>query len=387
MYTRREFLASSASAGVGLASAAEPSFAWPRTAAQGTAPAPYFGYVSVRRDNRVSIFTMDPASGKVMWQQQVPVEGGPDPMAFDPRGRFLYVACRDRQRLSSYRIDPATGGLSLIGMVPLQGEPIQIVTDRTGRYLLSVFFYQSTIGVHAINDEGQIAFPPIEWRYTAYGCHGIEVDPSNRYVFVPHVARSGGPNAVAQFRFDERSGRLTPNTPAFLSLKDNEGPRHLLVHPTLNVAYSADEQGCSATAYRLDQSTGTLTKLQSISTVPSDYVVKSQVTCSELLIHPNGKLLFVVTRGHNSIASFAIDQTTGRLSDADRVPTEPDVRPLCLDPSGRFMTAAGSGGITGRLVTYDVNAATGKMTRLEAYDAGNGPMWILMMRGAGSARG
>jgi 6-phosphogluconolactonase len=180
---------------------------------------------------------------------------------------------------------------------------------------------------------------------------------------------------------------LTPNTPAFLSLNDNEGPRHLLVHPTLNRAYSADEQGCSATAYRLDHSTGTLTKLQSISTVPRDYTVKGQVTCSELLIHPNGRLLFVVTREHNSIASFAIDQTTGMLSDADRVPTEPDVRPLCLDPSGRFMTAAGSEGTAGRLVTYEVDAASGKMTSLEAYDAGNGPMWILMMRGPGSARG
>ncbi|HEY7447275.1 MAG TPA: beta-propeller fold lactonase family protein [Vicinamibacterales bacterium] len=390
MYTRREFLASSASAGLGLASAAAtPSFASARTAAQGTAPAParYIGYVSVRRDNRISIFTMDTGSGKVAWQEQVRAEGGPDPMVFDPRGRFLYVACRDRQQLSSYRIDPATGGLSLVGTVPLQGEPIQIVTDRTGRYLLSVFFYQSTIGVHAINDGGQIAFPPIEWRYTAYGCHGIEIDPSNRYVFVPHVARSGGPNAVAQFHFDERSGRLTPNTPAFLSLNDNEGPRHLLVHPTLNRAYSADEQGCSATVYRLDHSTGTLTKLQSISTVPRDYTVKGQVTCSELLIHPNGRLLFVVTREHNSIASFAIDQTTGMLSDADRVPTEPGVRPLCLDPSGRFMTAAGSEGTAGRLVTYEVDAATGKMTPLDAYDAGNGPMWILMMRGLGSARG
>jgi 6-phosphogluconolactonase len=388
MYTRREFLASSASAGVGLASAAAtPSFAWATTAAQGTALAPYIGYVSVRRDNRISIFTMDPGSGKVAWQQQVRVEGGPDPMVFDPRGRFLYVACRDRQQLSSYRIDPATGGLSLVGTVPLQGEPIQIVTDRTGRYLLSVFFYQSTIGVHAINDAGEIAFPPIEWRYTAYGCHGIEIDPSNLYVFVPHVARSGGPNAVAQFRFDERSGRLTPNTPAFLSLKDNEGPRHLLVHPTLNVAYSADEQGCSATAYRLDSSTGTLTKLQSVSTVPSDYTVKSQVTCSELLIHPNGRLLFVVTREHDSIASFAIDQTTGRLSDADRVPTEPNVRALCLDPSGRFMAAAGSGGTAGRLVTYEVSTATGKMTPLETYDAGNGPMWILMTKASRSARG
>jgi 6-phosphogluconolactonase len=384
MSTRREFLASGALAGVGLASAvAAPSFAWARAAAQGTAPGKYIGYVSVRRDNRVSIFTMDATSGRVAWQEQVRVEGGPDPMALDPRGRFLYVACRDRQQLSSYRTDPVTGGLSLIGTVPLQGEPIQIVTDRTGRYLLSVFFYQSTIGVHAINDEGQIGFPPVEWRHTAYGCHGIEIDPSNRYVFVPHVARSGGPNAVGQFRFDERSGRLTPNAPAFLSLKDNEGPRHLLVHPSLNVAYSADEQGCSATAYRLDPSTGTLTKLHSISTVPGDYAVKSEVTCSELLIHPNGRLLFVVTREHNSIASFAIDQATGRLTAADRVATEPDARPLCLDPSGRFMAAAGSNAAAGRLVTYEVDASNGKMTPLEAYDAGNGPMWILMTRGPG----
>ena len=324
MYTRRTFLVTGAAASLGVAS----------VAAQTAAPAPHIGYVSVRRDNRISIFTMDPATGKVAWRQQVPVEGGPDPLAFDPQRRFLYVACRDRQQLSSYRIDPATGGLSLVGTVPLQGEPIQIVTDRTGRYLLSVFFYQSTIGVHAVNDQGVIAATPIEWRVTAYGCHGIEVDPSNRYVFVPHVARSGGPNAVAQFRFDEKTGRLTWNAPAFLSLTDNEGPRHLLVHPTLNVAYSADEQGASATAYRLDPSTGLLAKLHSISTVPGDYKVKGIATCSEVLIHPNGKLLFVVTREHDSIASFTIDQTTGRLTAADRVATEPGVRPLCLDPRG-----------------------------------------------------
>ena len=370
MYTRRDFLVTTAAASLLRA----------RAAAQTPHQTPYVGYVSVRRDNRIAIFTMDPATGKVAWREQVPVEGGPDPLAFDPRHRFLYVACRDRRQLSSYRIDPATGSLSLIGSVPIEGEPIQIVTDRTGRFLLSVYFYQSTIGVHAIDDQGVIAAKPIEWRVTAYGCHGIEVDPSNRYVFVPHVTRSGGPNAVAQFRFDEKTGRLTWNAPAFLSLTAHEGPRHLLVHPTLNMAYSADEQGASATAYRLDRATGLLTKLHSASTVPSDYKVRTEITCSEVLIHPNGKLLFVVTREHDSIASFTIDQTTGRLTAADRVATEPGVRPLCIDPDGRFMAAAGSGGTAGRMVTYRIDATSGKMTPLDAYDAGNGPMWILMMR-------
>jgi 6-phosphogluconolactonase len=196
------------------------------------------------------------------------------------------------------------------------------------------------------------------------------------------VARSGGPNGVTQFRFDERTGRLTPNTPPFLQLKDNEGPRHLLVHPKLNVAYSSDEQGSSATAYQIDAAKGTLSKIHSVSTVPADYTVKAFASCSEILLHPNGRLLFVVTRGHDSIASFTVDQTNGRLTQADRIPTEPEVRPLCLDPTGRFMTAAGSSSTAGRMATYEVNATTGKMTPLEAYDVGNGPMWILMMRAA-----
>src|SRR5215207_2989723 len=102
MYTRRRFLVTGASAGVALA------------AGQGAAQAAHIGYMSVRRDNRLTVFTMDPATGKISWRQQVAVEGGPDPLAFDPQKRFLYVACRDRQQLSSYRVDPATGGLSLV---------------------------------------------------------------------------------------------------------------------------------------------------------------------------------------------------------------------------------------------------------------------------------
>ncbi len=130
MYTRREFLVTSAAA----------SLMWGDASAQTPDQSPYIGYVSVRRDNRIAIFTMDPNTGTVTWRQQVPVEGGPDPLAFDPRHRFLYVATRDRRQLSSYRIDPATGGLSLIGTVPIEGEPIQITIDRTGRFLLSVYF-------------------------------------------------------------------------------------------------------------------------------------------------------------------------------------------------------------------------------------------------------
>lgn len=383
-WTRRGFLLSAA-AGAGLTSA------WTsRAAAQGTTRRRHVGYISVRRDNRITVFTMDPETGRLTFHDPVELEGGPDPMAMDPRTQFLYVACRERRQIASYRIDPKTGGLTRIGTVPLEGEPIQIVTDRSGRFLLSIHFYERKLGVHVIGRDGAVAGAPIEWRDTATACHGVEVDPSNRFVFVPHVARAGGPNGVAQYVFDQTTGRLTPNTPPFLSLHENQGPRHLLVHPKLPVAYSADEQGCSATAYRLDASAGTLAHLQTISTAPAGYKPQTEITCSELQFSPDGRFLFVVTREHNSIASFAIDAASGRLAAAGRVPTEPDVRPLCLDPDGRFAIAAGSGaagsggaaaakgGPQGRLVTYSVNRGSGQLSPLEVYPGGDGPMWILM---------
>lgn len=136
-YTRRDFLTSSAVvAGAGMAAAsvaAMPSAVWGQTRSEND----YFGYVTFQRDNRISIFTMDPSTGKLTWQRQVAVDGGPGPLAIDPGKNFLYVGNRDSQKLSSYRIDQSTGGLSLVGAVPLQGEPVQMSTDRTGRFLLS----------------------------------------------------------------------------------------------------------------------------------------------------------------------------------------------------------------------------------------------------------
>ena len=324
---------------------------------------------------------MDADTGRLAWKTQVPVEGGPGPMALDPRKDFLYVGNRNSQRLASYRIERRTGNLSLVGDVPLQGEPVAMEMDRTGRFILSAHFYQSTAAVHAVDADGVIVFPPVEWRYTHYGAHGIQVDRSNRFLFVPHVARNGGPNAVAQFRFDDTTGRITPNTPPFLHLKEYVGPRHMASHPSLDVLYSSDEQGASVTAYHLDPSGGTLANFQTISTVPEGFTPADEINCSQLKVSPDGRFLFVITRGHNSIASFTIDPATGALAAAGRVPTEPDARPLCLDPEGRFAVAAG-GGMSkyGRLATYRIDQASGQLTPLETYDGGNGPMWILITR-------
>ena len=377
--TRRDFMKTSALvAGAGLAAASAGSrmvtAAGGRSQAGGSQANRFLGYVAFQDENRVSSFTLDKATGKLDWQGQVGVDGGPAPLAVDPQSRFLYVGQRTSRDLSSYRIDPRTGGLSLIGTIPLQGEPISMITDRTGRFLLSVYFYQSTVAVHSVSNDGVVAFPPLEWRYSFRGPHGLAMDRSNRFVFVAHTADRGGPNAIYQFKFDQNTGRLTPNTPPRVVLTEYLGPRHVCLHPTLNMLYSSDEQGSAATAWTIDPSAGTLTPVQTITTLPADYTGRN--TPSEVLITPSGKFLYVSNRGHNSIAGFTVNPSTGRLAGNGWAATEAGPRTFGLDPAGTFLVVSGQQ--SGKVASYRINQETGTLTPLQVYEGGKNPMWTLI---------
>ena len=66
-------------------------------------------------------------------------------------------------------------------------------TDRKGRYLLSAYYDAGHAAVHPIGDDGEVGDPPIKWLATGTGTHAIQTDPSNKYAFVPHVARLYNP--------------------------------------------------------------------------------------------------------------------------------------------------------------------------------------------------
>ncbi len=80
-------------------------------------------YVSLQEEDKISIFTMDAATGKLEPQADVAVRGGPAPMTTDPEQKFFYVGRRGSRQLSSFRIDQDTGGLSLIRTIPLATDP------------------------------------------------------------------------------------------------------------------------------------------------------------------------------------------------------------------------------------------------------------------------
>jgi 6-phosphogluconolactonase len=222
---------------------------------------------------------------------------------------------------------------------------------------------------------------------TANGAHAIATDPSNRFAFVPHIARlndnvleppreNPGPNMILQFKFDPDTGRLSPNSTFRVEPTGRLGPRHYCFHPTQDLIYFSNEQGCSVTGYRLDRATGSLAAVQTITTLPDGFTARN--TCSQIHLTPSGQFLFVGNRGHNSIAGFAVDAATGRLTAIGQVPTEAVPSAFGLDPEGHFVFAAGTA--SGRLASYRVNGQTGALTPLATYAVGQRPAAVLVSR-------
>ena len=333
---------------------------------------PYYMYISLQDDDKILMLTMDAETGHLTPHGEVPVAGGPSLLTISPDQKVLYVGHRNVPKISSFRLDPNTGGLTQSGTVSPEAAPTYLSTDRKGRFLLSAYYQGAHVAVHPLGADGAVGGPPIEWLETAMGAHAVQTNPSNKFAFVPHIARfndnvlepvreSYGPNAIFQFRFDDNTGHLTPNAPARVEPAERLGPRHFCFHPTQNIVYFSDEQGCSVTGYRLDTATGTLSALQTITTLPAGYTARN--TCSQIQITPSGQFLYAPNRGHNSIAGFAVDSASGRLTALGQVATEAVPSAFSLDPEGHFLFAAGSA--SNRLAAYRVNSDTGELMPLD----------------------
>jgi 6-phosphogluconolactonase (cycloisomerase 2 family) len=138
------------------------------------------------------------------------------------------------------------------------------------------------------------------------------------------------------------------------------------------------EQGCSVTAYRIDGANGTLSSVQTTSTLPAGH--SERTTCSQIHLTPSGRFLYVGNRAVNgsSMAAFAVDPETGHLTAAGHSPTEAVPSAFCLDPAGHFLFAAGTA--SGRLDSYRINQQSGALTPLALEEVGHRPAAVLATR-------
>ncbi|HWO13226.1 MAG TPA: beta-propeller fold lactonase family protein, partial [Polyangiaceae bacterium] len=115
-------------------------------------------------------------------------------------------------------------------------------------------------------------------------------------------------------------------------------------------------------ALAFDAQAGTLSQLQTLSTLPEG-VNGASNTGAEIQVSPSGRFVYGSNRGHDSIVIYAVDAATGRLSLLGHQPTGGDTpRSFQLEPSGRLLLVANQG--SNEVVTFRVDSQTGLLTEL-----------------------
>ena len=333
----------------------------------------YYAYVSLDSERSIAIYRIDSVKGDLGFIKKIVLSGDPGALAVDPTRTFLYAAIRSTNSISSFRVNPQNGDLTLISTIRAAGNPVYVGTDKTGKFLLTAYFGDSKAAIYSIRQDGSLQDSAVQVLETASNAHAIQTDPTNHYVFVP--CRTG--ETILQFKFNRDNGVLTPNTPDRMLTPAKTGPRHLAFHQSLNTVYFANEFGSSVTAYRLDQAVGSLSKFQTLSSLPADFVGAN--TGADIHLTPDRRFLYVSNRGHESIAAFSVDTITGALTSLGQFVTEKTPRSFAIDPSGKFLYAGGQG--SGKIAAHRINRQSGQLALFATYDAGKNPVWILTMQG------
>jgi 6-phosphogluconolactonase len=315
----------------------------------------------------------DPATGKLSDRALAGQASSPSYLAIHPSRQYLYAVGESAKfrgeqagAVNAFAIDPKTGDLKLLNQESSDGAgPCYITVDRQGTHVLVADYGGGCSAVLPIKEGGRLGEATSVARFKGPGsgvnpkrqeaahAHSINLDKAGRYAFTADL----GLDQVVAYEYDAAKGELALTPSGGTKVAPGSGPRHLDFHPDGKHAYVINELANTITAFDYD-GRGELKTIQTISTLPEDY--KKTSYAADIHVHPSGKFVYGSNRGHNSIAIFTIDPSTGKLTAAgyqgENVKTP---RNFGIDPTGNFLVVANQDGNS--LVVFRVNLKTGAL--------------------------
>lgn len=325
-------------------------------------------YVPLGGEKHLAVFDFDNDTGAMTPRSRVGLAGEPGAMTLDAARKTLYVGLGDVQSVQALRLG-GDGTPTPLAVTPMGLNPVYLALDPAGTHLLAADYGSGEVVSFPVLKNGAVGEPATQ-RFTAgKNPHSFYFDPSGKFAFVPVL----GDDAIMQYRYDAAAGTLSPNGPRKVMAQKGDGPRHLAWHPNGEIVLCADETSCTLTSYRFDPASGTLTTLDRASSLPPGYAGKNLST-ADVHLTRDGRFAYISNRGHDSLAGFAVDPKTGKLTPIGHYATEATPRAFSFDATGKFVIAAGQG--SGKLAVYRLDAASGKLDRVQTVEAGEGPAWV-----------
>ncbi|WP_369055556.1 lactonase family protein [Kineococcus terrestris] len=265
--------------------------------------------------------------------QTVP-ETNPSWLVPSADGTRLHAVHADGTSATTYAVDPGTGLLERLGTAACGGtNPAHAAL--VGPHLLTAEYATGTVSALPVRADGTLG--DAEHVLTLPGepgPHPVEQTSSHPHQVLPVSASAAwvcDKGLDRLFLLEVGAGGLEVRQ--VVEALPGSGPRHAAAHPRLPRLYVADELSSSVTV--LDTSGAVPVRVQVLPTLPAGADPAGN-TPAAVVVARGGSSVHVTNRGHDSVASFAVDPASG------------DLRPVRVSRGGavpRF-AAAGPGGDT-----------------------------------------
>jgi 6-phosphogluconolactonase len=250
-------------------------------------------------DGQIVVHSVSELDGTLAELGRTAVPGSPSFLAFDASGTRGAAVLEGSDEVVALRFAAGSGLVTEVGpRRSARGDgPTHVSLDRTGAHALVATYGGGTVSSFRFAVDGSLE-EALDTEAPGARAHMIATAPSNRWALVPCL----GDDRIAVLAFDPTAGTLTPASAA--STADGAGPRHFAITLDGGFVYVNDELSSSVGAYAFDEASGTLTHLQTVTTLPPGFAGPNST--AEIALAPGEQFLYVSNRGHDSVACFHV---------------------------------------------------------------------------------
>ena len=349
----------------------------------------------------IHLFRVDRATGDLTPAGIFPVATSPTGLTINATGDRLYstnatdlVDGTDAGSVSAFAISRTEGQLTLLNKVSAGGAgPTHVSIHPSGKFAFVANYPGGSVAVLPILADGRLGSasdikkhvgtvgpkravnaPPGSYAFSGHDmahAHMIEADGSGAFVLSAEL----GLDQIRIWKFDARTGVLTPNDPPAVQFPGGDGPRHFAFHPNAKWFYSLQEEGSTIAVFDYDPAKGRLTTRQTLSSLPPGFA-GSNFT-SEIMVSMDGRFVYAANRLHDSIAWFAVGET-GTLTFVGEEWTRGDYpRSFNFDPTGNFIYCCNQRGDA--VTVFRIDRDSGKLNFTGHYAPVGNPSSIVFL--------
>ncbi|CAF4490990.1 unnamed protein product [Rotaria socialis] len=294
------------------------------------------------------------------------VTSNPSYVLVHPSHKYLYaVSEQDNGAVVAFQIDSTVPGR----LIPINQQtsagsgPCYLSTNKAGTHVFVANYNNGTVAVLPIDQtsggvgqytgfDQQTGSSIDPDRQTSAHAHCILLDRTEQFALSADL----GSDQIYQYKFFSNNGTLLRKT-VTKAARLGDGPRHLIFNSNQNFVYLINELKSTITVFTYFP---IMQPVQIISTLPQNFTGSN--TAAEIIFHPKTEnFLYASNRGHNSVAVFTVDSTTGYLTLIQHINVQGlTPRNFNISPSGKFLIVANQD--SNNIVLFTVDQTTGKLT-------------------------